>query len=252
LDGIPLELINHVSVLTGHSCFARCALLLTVIEPLEFLKVADIFTLTPGELASLLCSRICHDVISPVGALNNGLELLEEPGAEADAMALIKVSARNASARLQYLRIAFGAAGSAGSQIDTGDAEGVAMAFMANEKSTLVWTGTRAYLPKAVVKLILNMVLIANGSVPRGGTLDVELPSEANQHVITVKAAGPMIRVSDKFIQLHNNQTLDEPIDAHAVQYYYTLLLAREAKLSLTVNVNSERIIMTAKPVAAV
>jgi histidine phosphotransferase ChpT len=213
--------------------------------------MADIFTLTPGELASLLCSRICHDVISPVGALNNGLELLDEPVAEADALNLIKMSARNASARLQFARIAFGAAGSAGSQIDTGDAEAVAAAYMANEKSTLVWTGARAYLPKAVVKLILNMILIGNGSVPRGGTLDVELPSDANEQTVTVKAAGPMIRVSEKFIQLHNNHPLDEAVDAHAVQYYYTLLLAREAKLALNVNVNSERLLLTAKPVAA-
>ena len=213
--------------------------------------MADIFTLTPSELASLLCSRICHDVISPVGALNNGIELLEEPGAEEDAMALVRVSARNASARLQFMRIAFGAAGSATSQIDTGDAENVAAAFMFNEKSTLSWSGLRAYQPKAVVKLILNMLLIANGSVPRGGTLDVEIPSEANGNTITIKAAGPMIRVSEKFIALHNNQTLDEPIDAHAVQYYYTLLLAKEAKLSLSVNVNAERIIMTAKPIDA-
>lgn len=213
--------------------------------------MSDIFTLTPSELAALLCSRICHDVISPVGALNNGLELLDEPGAEADAMALIRVSARNASARLQFLRIAFGAAGSSTSQIDTGDAETVATAFMANEKSTLSWVGTRAYLPKAIVKLILNLVLIANSSAPRGGTLDVELPSEANENTITVKSAGPMIRVSDKLVQLYNNQPLDEPIDAHAVQYYYTLLLARDAKLSLTINVNNERIIMTAKPIAA-
>jgi histidine phosphotransferase ChpT len=214
-------------------------------------KLADIFTLNPSELASLLCSRICHDVISPVGAMNNGIELLDEPGAYDDAMALIKVSARNASARLQFMRIAYGAAGSSTSQIDTGDAENVSHAYMANEKSELTWTGVRAYLPKAVVKLVLNLVIIANGSTPRGGTLDVEIPSEANGNTITVKAAGPMIRVSEKFISLYNNQKLEEPIDAHAVQYYYTLLLAREAKLELSVNVNAERIIMTAKPIEA-
>jgi histidine phosphotransferase ChpT len=220
-------------------------------RPFLELRMADIFTLSPGELASLLCSRICHDVISPVGALNNGLELLDEPGAEVDALNLIKMSARNASARLQFARIAFGAAGSAGSQIDTGDAEAVASAYMANEKSSLVWNGARAYLPKAVVKLILNMILIGNGSVPRGGTIDVELPSEANEHTVTVRAAGPMIRVSEKFIQLHNNQPLEEAVDAHAVQYYYTLLLAREAKLALNVNVNAERLLLTAKPLSA-
>ena len=82
--------------------------------------MADIFTLTAADLAALLCSRVCHDIISPVGAINNGLELLDEGGADEDAMRLIRQSARNASARLQYMRIAFGAAGSAGMQIDTG------------------------------------------------------------------------------------------------------------------------------------
>ena len=77
------------------------------------------------DLGALLCSRICHDIISPVGAINNGLELLEEGGADEDAMELIKASARNASARLQFARIAFGAAGSASVQIDTGDAHSV-------------------------------------------------------------------------------------------------------------------------------
>lgn len=90
--------------------------------------------LSAVDLGALLCSRICHDIISPVGAINNGLELLEEGGADEDAMALIAASARNASARLQFARIAFGAAGSAGVQIDTGDAQNVATAYMANEK----------------------------------------------------------------------------------------------------------------------
>src|ERR1700755_2421458 len=100
----------------------------------EHLPMAEIFTLSAPDLAALLCSRVCHDIISPVGAINNGLELLDEGGADGDAMKLIRQSARNASARLQFARIAFGAAGSAGMQIDTGDAEAVAIAFLKNEK----------------------------------------------------------------------------------------------------------------------
>ena len=92
--------------------------------------MADLFTLSAVDLAALLCSRVCHDIISPVGAINNGLELLDEGGADEDAMKLIRTSARNASARLQFARIAFGAAGSAGMLIDTGDAEAVATAFL--------------------------------------------------------------------------------------------------------------------------
>ena len=137
--------------------------------------MADIFTLTAPELAALLCSRVCHDIISPVGAINNGIELLDEGGADEDAMNLIRISARNASARLQFARIAFGAAGSAGMQIDTGDAETVATAFMKNEKPEFTWTGPRAFLPKNKVKLLLNLILVANAAIPRGGRLSVTL-----------------------------------------------------------------------------
>ena len=125
--------------------------------------MADIFTLSAPELAALLCSRVCHDIISPVGAINNGLELLDEGGADEDAMKLIRASARNASARLQFARIAFGAAGSAGMQIDTGDAEAVATAYVRNEKPELEWSGPRALLPKNKVKLLLNLLLVAIG-----------------------------------------------------------------------------------------
>src|SRR5262249_12859828 len=85
------------------------------------------------DLAALLCSRVCHDLISPVGAINNGLEVLEEAKDEETrtfALELIKKSARQGSAKLQFCRLAFGAAGSAGAQIDLGDAEKVARGFL--------------------------------------------------------------------------------------------------------------------------
>ena len=92
------------------------------------------------DLAALLCSRVCHDLISPVGAIVNGLEVLEEAKDEETknfALELIKKSANNASAKLQFCRIAFGAAGSAGAQIDTGDAEKVARGLMEDEKTKI-------------------------------------------------------------------------------------------------------------------
>ena len=131
------------------------------------------------DLAALLCSRVCHDVISPVGAIANGIELLDE-GTDADtteiAMDLIRASAKNASARLQFARIAFGAAGSAGAHIDTGDAEAVARAFFDNESKTdIVWNGERALLAKNKVKLLLNLTLISLGAIPRGGQIEVNI-----------------------------------------------------------------------------
>ena len=209
--------------------------------------MADLFTLSAADLAALMCSRVCHDIISPVGAINNGLELLDEGGADEDAMNLIRQSARNASARLQFARIAFGAAGSAGMQIDTGDAETVATAFMKNEKPEFTWTGPRAYLPKNKVKLLLNLILIANAAIPRGGRLAVTLETPETEPKFTLVASGPMVRVPPKFLEMHSGQKPEEAIDAHAVQPYYTLLLARETGMSIEIRASAEEIRLTVK-----
>jgi histidine phosphotransferase ChpT len=199
------------------------------------------------DLAALLCSRVCHDIISPVGAINNGLELLDEGGADEDAMNLIRTSARNASARLQFARIAFGAAGSAGMQIDTGDAEAVAIAYLKNEKPDLEWIGKRALLPKNKVKLILNMILVSIGAIPRGGKITVVLDNLDISPVFTLTAAGPMVRVPPKFLELHSGEKPSEPIDAHSVQPYYTLLLAREAGMEISIRASADDVVFSAR-----
>jgi histidine phosphotransferase ChpT len=208
--------------------------------------MADSFSLSPADLAALLCSRVCHDIISPVGAINNGLELLDEGGADEDAMNLIRQSARNASARLQFARIAFGAAGSAGMLIDTGDAEAVAVSFLKNEKPELTWTGARALLPKNKVKLLLNLILVANAAIPRGGKLAVKLEDVESQPRFTLSASGPMLRVPPKFLELHSGQKPEEPIDAHSVQPYYTLLLARESGMEVSIHATADEIVLSA------
>ena len=123
------------------------------------------------DLAALLCSRVCHDLISPVGAIANGIEVMEEDKDEETrtfALDLIKKSAYQASAKLQFCRLAFGAAGSAGAQIDLGDAEKAARGLIEDGKTTLVWNLPRLLLAKNRVKLLLNMVLIAASSISRG------------------------------------------------------------------------------------
>lgn len=203
-------------------------------------------TLSPADLAALLCSRICHDLISPVGAINNGIELFDEGGAEEDALQLIRMSAVNASARLQFARIAFGAAGSAGSEIDSGDAESVAKNFMQNEKAHLDWLAPRLLLPKNEVKLLLNLVLIANASIPRGGDIYVSIREENGKRNFQLKVSGKMLRVPPKFLELYNGQTPSEPIDAHAIQPYYTLLLSQLSNMPIAIQALPEVITFTA------
>lgn len=205
------------------------------------------FTLSGPDLAALLCSRVCHDVISPVGAINNGLELLDEGGADADAMDLIRTSALNASVRLKFARLAFGASGSAGSSIDTGEAEKAAKDFAAAEKKTEVtWSGPRAIAAKNRVKLLLNLFLVAYSAIPRGGSVDVVLEAPEFDAVFTLTAKGRMLRVPPKFLQLFEGK-LDEAVDAHAIQPYYTLLLAEESGMEISYVVNEDNIVFTAK-----
>ncbi|WP_425646902.1 histidine phosphotransferase ChpT [Agrobacterium leguminum] len=207
-------------------------------------------TLSGPDLAALLCSRVCHDVISPVGAINNGLELLDEGGTDDDALDLIRTSALNASVRLKFARLAFGASGSAGASIDTGEAEKAAQDFAAAEKKAEVsWNGPRAIVAKNCVKLLLNLFLVAYGAIPRGGNVDVLLESPDGDARFEITVKGRMMRVPAKFVEIYEGR-LEEAVDAHSVQPYYTLLLAEEANMAVEYKVHDDRIVFTAKTVA--
>ncbi len=201
------------------------------------------------DLGALLCSRVCHDVISPVGAISNGLELLDESGdpeTREIAMDLIRSSAANASAKLQFARIAFGAAGSAGAQIDTGDAYTVANAYFAHErKVTLEWLGERALMPKNQVKLLLNLLVVAIAGIPKGGMVSAQfVAGDAPQFTIT--ASGQAVRIPPVFSALLAGAH-GEPMDAHAVQPLYTLLLAGAAGLKVTASLADDSLVLRAQ-----
>lgn len=200
------------------------------------------------DLAALLCSRVCHDIISPVGAINNGLELLDEGGADEDAMDLIRTSALNASVRLKFARLAFGASGSAGASIDTGEAEKAVIDYVSADKKTSVsWVGPRAIIPKNRVKLLLNLFLVAYGAIPRGGSIDVTLENPETVPVFKLVCQGKMVRVPPKFLEIHSGSP-EEAIDAHSIQPYYTVLLAEEAGMHLSCSANAEEVVFTAMP----
>ena len=188
------------------------------------------------DLAALLCSRVCHDLISPVGAIMNGLEVMEEDKDDAEtqtfAMDLIKKSARTASAKLQFCRLAFGAAGSAGAQIDTGDAEKVTRGLIEDDKTRITWNLPRVLMPKNRVKLLLNMVLIAAQTIPRGGMISVDPIGEGEAMSFKVKASGTNAKLPQAVPALLKGEAGDHAVDAHAIQPFYTGLLARNCGLT--------------------
>jgi histidine phosphotransferase ChpT len=202
------------------------------------------------DLAALLCSRVCHDLISPVGAIVNGIEVMEEDKDEETktfALDLIKKSAHQASAKLQYCRLAFGAAGSAGAQIDLGDAEKAARGLLEDGKSTLVWNLPRQLLAKNRVKLLLNMLLIAASSISRGGTLTVDLVAAGDgDSGFVVLASGINAKLNAVTAELLAGGVAPA-VDAHAIQPLYAGILARDCGLSLSARSDGGMVELTAR-----
>jgi len=206
-------------------------------------------TLDALDLSALLCSRVCHDVISPVGAIVNGLELIEEeddPQMREEAIGLIKRSAATASARLQFCRLAFGAAGSAGASIDTGDAEQVARNLFADHRTSLGWDAPRLLLPKNAVKVLLNMCLIAATAIPRGGQITVSIDEGADGVRLNVEATGKNVRLAHGVADLLRGDADSGVIDAHGIQAYYTGLIARTSGMEINLDNTPERLALSA------
>ncbi|MGE0036064.1 MAG: histidine phosphotransferase ChpT [Xanthobacteraceae bacterium] len=203
------------------------------------------------DLAALLCSRVCHDLISPTGAIVNGLEVLEEKQSDEEtktfALDLIKKSAKTASARLQFCRLAFGAAGSSTAQIDLGDAQSMARAFLEDDKTKLSWNLPRVLLPKNRVKLLLNMLIIAGQTIPRGGTMTVDPVGEGETMGFRIDCVGINSRIPQAIPGLLAGTSESGGVDAHAIQPFYTGLLARACGLTVDLAAEGESIVVSTR-----
>jgi histidine phosphotransferase ChpT len=198
------------------------------------------------DLAALLCSRVCHDIISPVGAIANGLELFDDPEMDGEtketALAMVRSSAKTASAKLKFCRIAFGAAGSAGASIDMAEAGETARGFVGEEKVKLDWQAPRENRPKQQVKLLLNMLLIGMAGIPRGGTVTVEAAGGG----FTVRARGERAKLPEALAEVIEGRADLAGLDARLVQPYYASLLAKSAGLALKLAMEGDDVVVSA------
>ena len=149
------------------------------------------------DLASLLCSRLCHDLMSPVGALNNGIELLgdeTDPAMREKCLELLADSAQATANKLKFFRLAFGAGGGFAEEIDTAEAQATLEGlFGAEGKVELGWVVESEKLPKGAIKLLLNLALLAGDALVRGGRLDIGAERRNGDIELAVRAEGPRI-----------------------------------------------------------
>jgi histidine phosphotransferase ChpT len=189
------------------------------------------------EFAALLVSRVCHDLVSPVGAVVNGLEVLEDEtdlAMRADALRLVAASAEQAAARLQFARIAFGAAGSAGAELDLAEVGRIMAGLLKGGKVELLWRAPAVNWPKDWAKLLMNAVLGATDCLPRGGKVAVETGGDARSPSFKIVASGMVARLSAEA----EAALMGAPtgmLDGRSIQPYLTYQLAKGLNAALSV-----------------
>ena len=192
--------------------------------------------MTEIEFAALLVSRVCHDLVGPLGAVVNGMEVLEDerdPTMRADAIKLVTMSAEQALARIQFMRIAFGAAGSAGAELDLGEIGRLTSGLLQGGKIQLAWNAQRLYWPKDWAKLLMNATLLAADCLPRGGLVTVETGSDALAPSFLIRAQGQSARVTEEVAQALSGEAAD--VDARHVQPFLTHKLSRSVNTALSI-----------------
>ena len=190
------------------------------------------------EFAALLVSRVCHDLVSPVGAVVNGLEVLEDERdatMRADALKLVVSSAEQAAARLQFARIAFGAAGSAGAELDLTEVGRIVKGLVQGGKVSVDWQAAPVNWPKDWAKLLMNATLLAADSLPRGGLVHVQTSSDPAAPSFTVRATGTNARLLEEVEKAARGEP-SVPIDGRSIQPLLVHKLARLLNAGLTLS----------------
>jgi histidine phosphotransferase ChpT len=221
--------------------------------------MAEFIELKATDLAAMLCSRVCHDLINPVGAIGNGLEVLADPNqaAMADgAQELIANSAKHARAKLEFARLAYGASSTAGTDFDTRECERVARLLFEIEKADLDWQVPLILLPKHKAKLLMNMLLIAAMAVPRGGVVKVEVVGTAGEEAFKLTSTSDAEKRQKTLMPSGAEGLLsgspEEGVDARGIQPFYTGILARMTDMDLKIGVEDAVFTFTATPKAKV
>lgn len=191
------------------------------------------------DFAALLCSRLCHDLISPVGALTNGVELLADetdPAMREQCLQLLADSARQTANRLKFFRLAFGAASGFGADVDTREVHGAIDGLFGSGKTTLDWQVSAAALPKAATKILLNMALLTGDALLRGGTLTVACDVTEDAIDMATRAVGPKVLLGEDLRAAFLGQTPEAEVQARVAPAYLIYLLGQSAGASLSVS----------------
>lgn len=191
------------------------------------------------DFASLLCSRLCHDLVGPVGSLYNGVELLadeDDPEMRQRCLELLADSARQTANKLKFFRLAFGAAGGFGAEIDTREARAALEGLFADRSIAIEWLVAAPALPKAAMKILLNLAMTAGDALLRGGRLNVAAEQRGSMIELAVRAEGQRVLLDPELKAAFEGRTALGDLNPRAAAAFLAHVLAREAGSPLMVS----------------
>jgi len=206
--------------------------------------------LTPTGLAALLCARICHDLVSPVAALSTALEVLDDESnrdMHEDALDLVRLSSKQAAGKLTFLRLAFGAGGSAPGIISAEELKSHVDGMYDGGKAKIQWGDCDDGIEKSAARILLNLVMLAVQSVPRGGTITINARQADSMMELDLVANGPKARLDPAIEKTLGGRAPDDSFDGRTIQPFYTGMMVRELGGQVTAMVDGETVSFSAK-----
>jgi histidine phosphotransferase ChpT len=190
-------------------------------------------TINAVDFASLLCSRLCHDLLSPVGALNNGVELLadeQDPMMREQVAELLAQSARSAAEKLKFFRLAFGAAGGFGDKVDVREARSAIEGLLGtNGRITLNWMIQEHELDKSVIKVLLNLAMIAGDALVRGGQMHVGGEVNGTRSEIAIRVEGERLILDTEIKAALMGQVDERALSSRTAAAFMAHTIAKES-----------------------
>lgn len=210
---------------------------------------ATVTKLTPASLGALLCARICHDLISPVGALATAVEILDDESnseMHEDALDLVRNSSRQAGAKLRYLRLALGAGGSAPGIIGIEELKTLTTDMYGEGKASIEWAAALTGLEKNAARSLLNLIMLAVQAIPRGGNLVISVNETPELSQLSLAATGPKARLDAAIAATLAGKAPQDGFDGRTIQPFYTGLIIRELKGTVSADIEGETVTIQA------
>ncbi|MFK7791196.1 MAG: histidine phosphotransferase family protein [Devosiaceae bacterium] len=205
---------------------------------------------TAMELASLIVSKTCHDIISPVGASSSAMEMWSTAKDESTrevAQTLMQKSSVQAVNKLTFVRIAYGAYGDVGGDVDLGEAKDAAIPYITDHRTTLAWNLERLIVPKKVAKLVLGLVSLTKDAVPRGGDISVDGTDLTGQVQLAVRAEAKKVIIPQGAEDALSGRWVDG-IHARNVHLFHLVRLADEVGVSIEPDMDETSVTFRTSP----